>query len=530
MGKANKIGRMTTDGQVLEFSIPTPNSSGNLTRSMALGADGAVWFVESEVSQIGRIGTDGRITEFPLSANSKPTAITTGPDGALWITEFADNRIARLTRDGSVIEYPIPTPNSSPKGITVGADGALWFVEQDAKAIGRITAGGQVTEYAVPGVDHLWGGITTGPDGALWFSEGDQTDVGRITSDGKITHFTLGVSPDVGMTVGPDKAIWFTDGGMYVGRVSTDGHLTGYQPPTARSAPSGIVAAPDGALWFTENSANRIGRLVPATAVGECRTPAADLTVPDGSQVQPGDVLSKVWRFTNCGTTTWDHYQAIRIQGDFGPQSVELPPIAPGQTLNLTMPVQAPDSPGCYEVDYALQGPRGQFGWGFGLIIDVIDPSVTRLTPGELEGTLVQASDLGDGWSSSTKSAQVKCGDKPAPSESASAGFVGPAGIAGMDLIQLRSVDDADNSVAQLPKGIPDTVTTEPVDGLGDSAANTWSTDTVVGYQFRVGLVAVQIAVWQLGATHDETVALARQLADLQEQRLRAALDGGARS
>jgi streptogramin lyase len=35
---------------------------------------------------------------------------------------------------------------------------------------------------------------------------------------------------------------------------------------TAAGAPVGIVAGPDGNLWFTENSGNRIGRLVLATA------------------------------------------------------------------------------------------------------------------------------------------------------------------------------------------------------------------------------------------------------------------------
>jgi virginiamycin B lyase len=65
------------------------------------GPDGALWFTETYVNKIGRITTTGELSEFPLpTPNSYPSAITTGPDGAVWFTERDNNggKIARIVQ------------------------------------------------------------------------------------------------------------------------------------------------------------------------------------------------------------------------------------------------------------------------------------------------------------------------------------------------------------------------------------------------------------------------------------------------
>src|SRR4029077_1703267 len=60
------------------FPIPTPNSQ---PRDITLGADGNMWFTESEldVSQIGRIDAQGIITEFIVPTQfSQPSDIASG--------------------------------------------------------------------------------------------------------------------------------------------------------------------------------------------------------------------------------------------------------------------------------------------------------------------------------------------------------------------------------------------------------------------------------------------------------------------
>ena len=78
---------------------------------MILGPDGNVWFSETEVSRIGRITPDGRITEFAdgITPGSKPLSIAVR-DGALWFSEAAGNRVGRITdgRQGDRVSDPEP--------------------------------------------------------------------------------------------------------------------------------------------------------------------------------------------------------------------------------------------------------------------------------------------------------------------------------------------------------------------------------------------------------------------------------------
>ena len=90
---------------------------------------------------------------------------------ALWFTELRGNAIGRLTTDGQLTEYPLPTPDAFLADITAGPDGALWFTESSGNKIGRITTAGAITEYALPTPTACRPAITAGPDGALWFAE-----------------------------------------------------------------------------------------------------------------------------------------------------------------------------------------------------------------------------------------------------------------------------------------------------------------------------------------------------------------------
>src|SRR5262249_10177179 len=111
--------------------------SGSYPVGIAKGSDGAMWFTEFS-NRIGRITTAGDVTEFNLAAaNNAPNAIALGSDGAMWFTDSATNQIGRITTAGVVSAYPIPTAGSSPTGIVLGPDGALWFTEFTANRIGR---------------------------------------------------------------------------------------------------------------------------------------------------------------------------------------------------------------------------------------------------------------------------------------------------------------------------------------------------------------------------------------------------------
>ena len=255
-----KIGRITTNGVVTEY----PVSLGTNLQGITVGPDGALWFCIEGRSRIGRITTNGVITQYPLTAGRFPLNISTGPDGALWITLFfGDARLARMTTNGTVTENVLQ-PGATPYSIVTGPDGHLWYTDYYFDWVVRSTTANDRTNWARPYLASP-AIITVGPDQALWFTEsGGDTQPGgivRITTNGVIAEFPLGtnVGPH-GITTGPDGAMWFTESASNrIGRLSLDGKVTRF--PVAPGNPSSIITGPDGALWFTESGRNRIGRL-----------------------------------------------------------------------------------------------------------------------------------------------------------------------------------------------------------------------------------------------------------------------------
>jgi virginiamycin B lyase len=311
----NKIGRITTSGELKEYAVPTPNSG---LSDIASGPDGALWFVESGSNKIGRIATSGAITEYVVpTSGASPTRIAAGSDGALWFTEYAANKIGRINTSGAFIEYSVRN-GTGPWGITPGPDQALWFAEANSRSIGRITTSGIVNEYPIsPGI----GGpneITNGTDGALWFVS-SPAGIGRITTSGVIT--LLGDSFN-DITAGPDGLMWytgFTGSGGVIGQFALSGPINSYNipPPNSQGAQSfAITAGPDGAVWFTDYAANLIGR----AALKAPSTPSINAggIVPVDSTVntiQPGEWVSIFGTNLASSTLTWNGNFATSLGG-----------------------------------------------------------------------------------------------------------------------------------------------------------------------------------------------------------------------
>jgi virginiamycin B lyase len=102
-GTANIVGRITTAGQITEFPLGRTND----LRGITSGPDGALWFTDTESNSVGRITTGGMITEYPIptrngllvinAVNSVCCQIAAGPDGALWFTEPYVGQIGRVS-------------------------------------------------------------------------------------------------------------------------------------------------------------------------------------------------------------------------------------------------------------------------------------------------------------------------------------------------------------------------------------------------------------------------------------------------
>lgn len=94
-----------------------------------------------------------------------------------------------------------------------------------------------------------------------------------------------------------------------------------------------------------------------------------DVTIPDDTEMQPGEEFTKTWRLQNTGTCTWNNqYALVWFSGEQmnAPQSVPLSgEVAPGQSVDLSVDMQAPETPGDYQSNWKLRNPSGVlFGIG----------------------------------------------------------------------------------------------------------------------------------------------------------------------
>ncbi len=121
---------------------------------------------------------------------------------------------------------------------------------------------------------------------------------------------------------------------------------------------------------------------------GGCQLNAAyvaDLTVPDDTQMSPGESFVKTWRLRNSGTCDWGPgFRLVFVGGDQmgAPASVDVPPTAAGSTVDINVPMQAPSSPGTYRGDWRMQSDTG-LAFGSRIYVQIVVPSPVTETPTE---------------------------------------------------------------------------------------------------------------------------------------------------
>jgi hypothetical protein len=106
----------------------------------------------------------------------------------------------------------------------------------------------------------------------------------------------------------------------------------------------------------------------------------ADETIPDGYVAAHGEVLKKTWTVENLGPCTWNqNYVLIFGWGGQGTDWNTAQPshlskvVAPGENIDITVPLKAPSTPGEYVGTFKLQNDKGvNFPAGQQLTIDMV--------------------------------------------------------------------------------------------------------------------------------------------------------------
>ncbi len=123
-------------------------------------------------------------------------------------------------------------------------------------------------------------------------------------------------------------------------------------------APTDTVGTPSGAT------------APPPSANCDRATFIADVTVPDGTVYKPGETFVKTWRLQNAGECAWNAgYAVVFDQGDAMGSPASFPltsgEVQPGEEIEVSVTLQAPNEPGDYRGDWKLRNASGQiFGLG----------------------------------------------------------------------------------------------------------------------------------------------------------------------
>jgi virginiamycin B lyase len=322
--KGYKVGRITTSGQISEWTIPRddPDDTDYGPEQLTVAQDGRVWVLSD--AHASAFVIDPAVPNVPVGrfavngdelGGRRGNDIAAAPDGTVWVTDSLGDGVLRIAPDGRSADTRGGAPECDFDGIVApGPDGRMWCADSsDGNALKRIELDG-VNNVAVPiasgfGVSSL----AAGPGGTMWFGRnsagsyafkpGDGA-VGFVAPDGSAREWPVGdrVAP-TSIAAGPDGAMWFGSAGFdqVVGRVTPAGAVT-LAPLGVRRA-DGVAFGGDGALWFIDANANRLTRMTtdevvkaapPVTGGGD-GTAATGPTVPTGTlRVSKGRIPVRV--------------------------------------------------------------------------------------------------------------------------------------------------------------------------------------------------------------------------------------------
>src|SRR6266704_164112 len=258
-----------SSGGIVEYSLPAPpvkptdcyGACQAAVGSLALAADGNIWFTDNNRKVIGRISPAGEVKQFSVALELVGGAqtIAAGPDGNIYVNASGGGGgktdwILRITPAGAITKLtagqnPGGGFGTGPESITAGPDGNMWFDEFWTNRIGRLTPAGALTEFPIPTPDSGPRGIVAGPDGNLWFVESGRSRpaIARVA-------LPQGSRP-VNIVVAPDGNLWYGDAGRNaLVRLGVTGATHTYPLPRRGSSPGGLAVGADGRIWFGEGS------------------------------------------------------------------------------------------------------------------------------------------------------------------------------------------------------------------------------------------------------------------------------------
>jgi streptogramin lyase len=186
-GAAETIERISLDGGPLRrFSLRSRCDA----TAVAVGERGSLWFAEAcrrsrkgerpspGRDSVNQITPGGKIVRHPLpSLQDHPVSLAIGADGAVWFgvsyRNFPASAIGRISKAGSLALHTVL--DGLPYSIAVGPEGRLWFQSSfggwNYRALNSIGVRGRTAEpiCADPTCSQTPTGLVAAADGSLWY-------------------------------------------------------------------------------------------------------------------------------------------------------------------------------------------------------------------------------------------------------------------------------------------------------------------------------------------------------------------------
>ena len=152
----------------------------------------------------------------------------------------------------------------------------------------------------------------------------------------------------------------------------TENATGGGQPTDDGTGPAATTQAPDQPPTNTPTATNTSTVTPTPTEETPCNQASfvKDVTVPDGTEYPPDTNFTKTWRLKNTGTCTWNNdYDLVFDDGDkmggSNVESISLGSVEPGETVDISVELTSPSTPGDYRGNWLLRSDDGVvFGLG----------------------------------------------------------------------------------------------------------------------------------------------------------------------
>lgn len=217
--------------------------------------------------------------DFQPDRGQGPWSAMEDKDGMMWIPYYGrGNQVVKLNPGtAELTRFRLGFDETAGIHSAVPAtDGSVWFTEAAKGRLGRLDPKtGKIQEWDNPpeaGKKNGTHTVRVDADGNAWSSGGPM--ISKLDPrTGKWQHFDLGNT--YGNVIGHNGDEWFTsfrnDGP--IGRVSRDGQLSKFYPPT-KGKPQRLQVDENNIVWFTERYGGKIGRFDPETETfGEFNLP-----------------------------------------------------------------------------------------------------------------------------------------------------------------------------------------------------------------------------------------------------------------